>query len=112
MGADADSETRRGDHQTVLHCIYLRRRSASVVVLAANPAREDGHDRIPQADYPDSSVEREVFDDIDANVVEGHATTEGELVELASGADALIVEYAEVTEDVLDALDGLRVVSR
>lgn len=67
---------------------------------------------ISQADYPDAQIERDVFDDVDAEVVVGHATSEAELVDLASGADGLLVEYADVTADVLDALEGLKVVSR
>ena len=67
---------------------------------------------ISQADYPDADVEREVFDSIDAEVVVGHAENEAELIELGRGADALLVEYVEVTERVLEALDSVRVVSR
>lgn len=67
---------------------------------------------ISQADYPGADVERAVFNDIDAEVVVGHAETDDELIELAAGADALLVEYAEVTADVLNALDDLKVVSR
>jgi D-3-phosphoglycerate dehydrogenase len=67
---------------------------------------------ISQTDYPDADVERQVLSAVDADVVVGHATTEAELVELAAGADGLIVQYADVTASVLDALEGLRVVSR
>lgn len=67
---------------------------------------------ISQADYPDADIERTVFDDIDAEVVVGHAETEAELIELGEGADALLVEYVEVTERVLDALPDVQVVSR
>lgn len=67
---------------------------------------------VSQADYPDADVERTVFDNIDADVVVGHAETEDELIELGEGADALLVEYVAVTERVLDELDDVRVVSR
>lgn len=67
---------------------------------------------ISQADYPDADIERRVFDSIDASVVVGHAQSESELIELADGADALVVEYARVTERVLDELEDLQVVSR
>lgn len=67
---------------------------------------------ISQADYPDSEVERAVFSEIDANVVVGHAKSEEELIKLGKGADALLVEYAPVTERVLDALEELTIVSR
>lgn len=67
---------------------------------------------ISQADFPDADTERSVFDNIDATVVVGHATSEDELIELAESADALIVQYAEVSERVLDELENLVVVSR
>jgi D-3-phosphoglycerate dehydrogenase len=67
---------------------------------------------ISQADYPDADVERAVFDAVDADVAVGHAETEQELIELGAGADALLVEYAQVTDRVLDALEDVEVVSR
>lgn len=67
---------------------------------------------ISQVDFPDADIERSVFDDIDATVVVGHATSEDELVELAAGADALIVQYAQVSERVFEELEDLVVVSR
>lgn len=67
---------------------------------------------ISQADFPDADTERSVFDNIDTTVVVGHATSEDELIELAESADALIVQYAEVSERVLDELENLVVVSR
>lgn len=44
-----------------------------------------------------------MFDNIDATVV-GHATSEDELIELAESADALIVQYVEVSERSIDEL--------
>lgn len=67
---------------------------------------------ISQADYPNADVEKQVFESLNADVIVGHAETEEELIELGTGANALLVEYANVTERVLDALDGLQVVSR
>lgn len=67
---------------------------------------------ISQADYPDAEIEKGVLDSIDAEVVVGHAASEEELIELAAGVDSLLVEYAQVTESVLDELDELTVVSR
>lgn len=67
---------------------------------------------ISQADYPDADIEEGVFDRIDAETVVGNASSEEDLLELAAGADALLVEYARVTESVLDELDDLTVVSR
>lgn len=67
---------------------------------------------ISQADFPHADIEREVFADVDASVVVGHAESEEELIRLADGADGLVVQYAPVTERVFDELDSLTVVSR
>lgn len=69
---------------------------------------------ISQADFPDADTEREVFElaDADITVTVGSASSESELVELASGADGLLVQYAQVTEKVLEQLPDLSVVSR
>ncbi|WP_224270920.1 C-terminal binding protein [Haloprofundus salinisoli] len=68
---------------------------------------------VSQADFPDANVEERVFTEAGINdVVVGSATSEDELVELAAGADGLLVQYAEVTESVLDMLSELSVVSR
>lgn len=67
---------------------------------------------ISQADYPNAEIEKRVFEEIGAEVVVGHATSDDELIQLATGSDALLVEYAHVTETVLDELETLTVVSR
>ncbi|MGB9966357.1 C-terminal binding protein [Halobacterium hubeiense] len=67
---------------------------------------------ISQTNYPDSTVERAVIEELDAEIVTGHATSAAELVDLAAGADALLVQSAEVTAGVLDELDELQVISR
>ncbi|MUW13982.1 C-terminal binding protein [Halorubrum sp. CBA1125] len=69
---------------------------------------------ISQADFPDADTEREVFElaDSDITVTIGSASSESELVDLASGADGLLVQYAQVTEAVLEQLPELSVVSR
>lgn len=65
-----------------------------------------------QADYPDAEVEKDVLDSMDTEVVVGNAPSEKEVVELAAGADALLVKYAHVTESVLDEFAELTDVSR
>lgn len=69
---------------------------------------------ISQADFPNADTELEVFElaDEDFAVTVGSAESEAELVELASGADGLLVQYAQVTESVLEQLPELSVVSR
>lgn len=69
---------------------------------------------VSQADFPDADTELAVFEgaDADVEVVVGSANSADELVELAEGADGLLVQYAQVTEDVLAELPDLAVVSR
>lgn len=69
---------------------------------------------ISQADFPNADTELEVFDlaaeEVDVTV--GSPESEAGLVEFASGADGLLVQYAQVTESVLEQLPELSVVSR
>lgn len=69
---------------------------------------------ISQADFPGIDTELAVFDSADADIEVdiGSANSANELVELAEGADGLLVQYAQVTEDVLAELPHLSVVSR
>ncbi|WP_224450331.1 C-terminal binding protein [Haloprofundus salilacus] len=68
---------------------------------------------VSQSDFPDARIEERVFAEADVDdVVVGSADSEEELITLAEGADGLLVQYAEVTESVLDALPELSVVSR
>lgn len=68
---------------------------------------------VSQADFPDADIEKQVFDEAGIDdVTVGSAETEDELIDLAEGADGLLVQYAEVTESVLDTLSDLKIVSR
>ncbi|MBX0297052.1 C-terminal binding protein [Haloarcula nitratireducens] len=69
---------------------------------------------ISQTDFPDIETETSVFEtaDIGVDVTAGSAKSEAELIDLASDADGLIVQYAQVTESVLSELPNLSVVSR
>ena len=69
---------------------------------------------ISQVDLPDTTVERTVFSSAagEYEIVTGTARSESELIEMAEGSEGLIIQYAQVSEQVLDALPELRVVSR
>ena len=56
-------------------------------------------------DFPDLSIERSVIEAADADLRGEYARTPEEVIEAAAGADALLVQYAEVTEAVFEALD-------
>jgi len=67
-------------------------------------------------DFPDLSVESAVLADANADAdvqLRGeYARTPAEVIESAEGADALLVQYAEITEDVFEALPDLQAVGR
>lgn len=88
------------------------RDTANIIIVTRTHRYMGYHIAISQADYPDAQIEKEVFDSVDASVTVGHAESEDELIDLAEGADALLVEYAQVTERVLNELEDLVVVSR
>ncbi|WP_224337626.1 C-terminal binding protein [Haloprofundus halobius] len=62
-------------------------------------------------DFPDLSVEQSVVADTDVTLVSAQAETPSEVIDAAEGADGLLVQYAPVTEEVLEAL-GVDAVGR
>ncbi|WP_049937490.1 C-terminal binding protein [Haloplanus natans] len=72
-------------------------------------------DRIVVTDYdfPDLSIESGVVDGAaDVELRGEYARTPDEVIEAAEGADALLVQYAEITDAVFEALPDLRAVGR
>jgi D-3-phosphoglycerate dehydrogenase len=65
-------------------------------------------------DFPDLSIESAVLDGADADVeLRGeYARTPEEVIDVAEGADALLVQYADVTDEVFEALPDLQAVGR
>jgi D-3-phosphoglycerate dehydrogenase len=56
-------------------------------------------------DFPDLSIERAALEDADAELRGRYARTPADVIEAAEDADALLVQYAEITDAVFDALD-------
>jgi D-3-phosphoglycerate dehydrogenase len=72
-------------------------------------------DRIVVTDYdfPDLSIESALVEDAaDVELRGEYARTPDEVIEAAEGADALLVQYAEITDAVFEALPDLRAVGR
>jgi len=65
-------------------------------------------------DFGNLSIESAVLDDANADVkLRGeYARTPGEVIDVAEGADALLVQYADVTDEVFEALPDLQAVGR
>lgn len=62
-------------------------------------------------DFPDLSIENSVVEGADVDLVGAQAKTPDEVVEAAADADGLLVQYAQISADVLAELD-LAVIGR
>lgn len=67
---------------------------------------------ITDSDYPDFSIEKEVLEKIGAKVERYHSKTDDGVINLAKDADALLNQYAPITEKVFQSLDRLKIVVR
>lgn len=63
-------------------------------------------------DYPDSDIEREIVEKAGGRFISAHLKSPDEIVDFASDADGIIVQYAHMTKDVLTRLPRCRIVSR
>jgi phosphoglycerate dehydrogenase-like enzyme len=63
-------------------------------------------------DYPDIQLERDLFAGANVELVLANCRSEDELIVAARDVDALLIQYAQVTERVLSALPRLGIVSR
>ena len=67
---------------------------------------------ITECDHDSFAAEHDVADPTGAELVLTQSRTTAELVANATGADAILVQYAQITGEVMDALPGLRVIGR
>ena len=67
---------------------------------------------ITECDHDSFAAEREITDPAGAELVLTQSRTASELVANAAGADAILVQYAQITAEVIDALPGLRAIGR
>jgi len=63
-------------------------------------------------DFPDLSIESAALDGADVDLRGEYARTPEEVIEVAEGADALLVQYADITDEVFEALPDLQAVGR
>ena len=67
---------------------------------------------ITDYDYADNSIERDILEPIGAEVI-GLQCKDGKgVAEQAPDADALMVQYANITKDTIDRLPNLKVIAR
>jgi D-3-phosphoglycerate dehydrogenase len=67
---------------------------------------------VTDADYGALEIESDVLGAADHKLLAATCRTPEEVIEAAAGVDALLVQYAPITEAVFQALPGLRLVSR
>lgn len=67
---------------------------------------------ITDSDYPPATIEEEELQAVNAQVVRGQCKTPEDVLDLARDADAIIVEYAPITEEVIAGMVRCRVISR
>jgi phosphoglycerate dehydrogenase-like enzyme len=67
---------------------------------------------ITDFDFPDIALERGLFAEAGIELAEAQCRTEEQLIAAARDCDALLLQYAPVTERVLSALPRLGIVSR
>jgi D-3-phosphoglycerate dehydrogenase len=63
-------------------------------------------------DFPDLSIESAALDGADVELRGEYARTPSEVIDVAQDADALLVQYAEITREVFEALPDLQAVGR
>jgi D-3-phosphoglycerate dehydrogenase len=67
---------------------------------------------ITDSDYPTNEPERKIMHKIGATVAKYDCVTEEEVMKIARDADALLVQYAPITKQVIDTLDKVKAVGR
>jgi D-3-phosphoglycerate dehydrogenase len=67
---------------------------------------------VTDAEYPSLDIESDVLSAAGHELVRARCRTAEEVITAARGADAVLVQYAPITADVLAALPQLRLVSR
>ncbi|MFF4253845.1 C-terminal binding protein [Streptomyces sp. NPDC001663] len=67
---------------------------------------------ITDSEYADFDIERAVLEEAGLRVVRAQVRTPEEVAEAARGADALIVQWAKVTDEVYEAAPTVKLVSR
>ena len=67
---------------------------------------------ITECDHDSFAAEHEVADPVGAELVLTQSRTSAELIANAADADAILVQYASITAEVMDALPRLRAIGR
>lgn len=63
-------------------------------------------------DYPDNEIERKIIEAAGGELISAHLSEPDEIVNFCKDADALIVQYAQITKEILQQLPNCKIVSR
>lgn len=63
-------------------------------------------------DYPDSIIEKKIIEQAGGKLKSANLTDPQKIIEFAKGADAIIVQYSQITREILKSLPKVKVVSR
>jgi len=63
-------------------------------------------------DFGDTAIEREIVERAGMELAAAQCKSEADIIEAASDADAVLIQYAEMSESVIEALPRLKVISR
>ncbi|MPV36084.1 C-terminal binding protein [Georgenia subflava] len=67
---------------------------------------------ITDCDHASIDIEQAVADAEGAELILGNGTSPTEVIASSAGADGLVVQYGQITAEVMDALPGLRAIGR
>jgi D-3-phosphoglycerate dehydrogenase / 2-oxoglutarate reductase len=90
--------------------IYLI--SLKLTIKEAGMSRKKFKIVITDCDHPSIDFEKEVFKQIDADLILENCKTEEDVIAVASDADGIVNQYAPITKKVIQALSKCKVISR
>src|SRR4030043_874915 len=67
---------------------------------------------ITDAEYPSIDIEKKVLSKLNVELVKFQCKTEDELIKNCKDADALLNQYAKITQNVIEHLDNVKIISR
>jgi len=63
-------------------------------------------------DFPDIDIEKNIFSDLDCEIITPQPGDESKLIDACCDADGLLVQYAQITEKVINSMTKCKVISR
>jgi len=67
---------------------------------------------ITDAEYPSIDIEKKVLSKLNVELVKFQCKTEDELIKNCKDADALLNQYAKITQNVIEHLDNVKIIAR